>query len=263
MTRLVQAALEDDLVPHDVAELIATWPLIQMFNPPEGATIVIVGAYQGKVIEALLELYGDRHLVIHGFDPQQWALQRAHERLMKLQAAEWLQGEAAPGLHYRFPWQGNSRVTLWPFALGVEAGRQPMGEWETDACSFYRVGQRVQGDGEIRNAHEVLEDELNLDAIDLMVMNCEGAEWELLPYFMATRWATSIKRLAVQWHADALMPGMADAKINDSRTEVLDRLLAALHHGHGHRLVVDLRPAWTYSEYHEADIIGNPRTVQR
>lgn len=147
------------------------WPLDRY------STVFEVGAYEGRWAKQIMDKYG---CTVHAFEPQYWAV----AKLLYLQQ------------------QGFNKLQVHPYALGTKAGVLPMGEYETDACSFLHVGQRRQGEGEMRDACKVI-DELCLVGsrdINLMMINIEGYEYELLNYLIHCGATDHIERLCVQWH---------------------------------------------------------------
>lgn len=223
MNNRIKHALGDALFPADVAELIATWPLIHFFRLEPGDTVVVAGAYTGKLMAALLELYPGVNVV--GFEPQLWAWELAIARL----------GRDYPVMR----WQ------VYPFGLGDETrAGVPMGEFATDACSFINVGEgsREQGFGNLVEAGEAL---APLGSkISLMILNMEGYEFRLLPYLMKKGLLGQVKRLAVQWHPFEQLK-LETIAWQDPTNEMLALLGSPAW---PHKLVYDERPTWTYSE---------------
>lgn len=219
---IVQRALQDHVEDDDVAELIATWPLCQLFRLQPGDRAVVAGSYKGKVIQALLELYPGIH--VDGFEPQRWANEEATQRLK--------------------PYQPTIAWTIYPFALGDQTRQNvPMGEFGTDACSFINVGPQAREHG----AGDMVDvvDALNVigGRVDLMVLNCEGYEYRLIRHMITAKLLPSIKRLAIQWHVGLSGNGDLQAEEWD-----VDQLLNSVGFTADHRLVYDERPTWTYSE---------------
>jgi FkbM family methyltransferase len=125
------------------------WPLNSY------STVCEVGAYEGRWSKQIMKRY---NCTVHAFEPQSWAV----VKLIMLQKD--------------FP-----KLIIHPYALGNRETVLEMGEFETDACSFLLQGTRKGGKGEMRDAAAVLaaiSEEQN-KAIDLMMMNIEGYEYEL------------------------------------------------------------------------------------
>lgn len=138
------------------------------------SVVVVVGAYQGDTIAFLDFLYAP---IIHGYDPQGWAIDRGRWRFRE-----------RPDIH------------LYPHGLGKATGSFPMGEWGNDACSFVPLeAPRVMGQGQMVDIATVMERD-GLDLIDLMVLNIEGGEYDLLAHLIDEGLIPQIKHLLVQFH---------------------------------------------------------------
>lgn len=196
----------------DVSELIDRWPLIKEFKLPEGSNVVVIGAYRGLAMEALLELYPT--INIAGFEPQPWAWEEAQERL-----------------------RGHYNAIVYNIGLGVEDAMLDMGEWHTDAASFINngPGSRSQGVGYVGEADRLLK-MAGFEHIDLMICNTEGYEYHLIPYLRDKGWLDRIDRLAVQWH---WFPDLGYTP------ERMDAEIVELWKDH-FMMAKDERPAWTY-----------------
>lgn len=200
--------------PADIQQLISDWPLALIFDLKPGQDVVVAGAYEGKVIDLLLDLYpGTR---VFGFDPQAWAIDAAIQRLRRHTPTTW---------------------SLFHYGLGVEDAMLPMGEWHTDAASFFNPGphSRIQGEGELVDFRKCMIG-AGINHIDLLILNMEGYEFRLLPYLEQVGWIDRIDKLAVQWH-----PGL-DPDFTKDRT---DLVIADLENN-GLALIHDERPTWTY-----------------
>lgn len=155
--------------------------------------IVVFGAFRGKLLQWFAEKTPQgSHLV--GYEPQKWAYNETQSRLEPY--------------HER----GTHQIEIHNYGLEVEVYdpnpvTRVMGEWNTDSCSLL-ADTREHGTGEFRDAYTTLAS-LVLDhqqAIDLLVMNCEGYEWRLVPYLLEQLHRHQIppsfafKSLAIQWH---------------------------------------------------------------
>lgn len=156
-------------------DLLIRWPMAAHLNLPNNSSVLVVGAYKGITMKLIHEMYYPRVLI--GYEPQLWAV---------LEAMQTLKGT-------------NGVVFNW--GLGIESGKFPMGEFETDACSFINIGEgsRKQGEGLMWNADQALK-VLQQDRFDLMIMNIEGYEFELIPYLASKGWLNRIDKMAVQFH---------------------------------------------------------------
>lgn len=144
------------------------WPLTR------DSIVVEVGAYRGRWSSQIAERYGCK---VFAYEPQPWAF----DQLVTLSE--------------RYP-------NLIPFnhAIGLLDGSYPMGEWNTDACSFLHVGEREQGVGRMREATQVFAEILRHGKIDLVMMNIEGYEYKLVPYMLDMGICTVVERMCIQWH---------------------------------------------------------------
>lgn len=157
----------------DLEQLYSEWSLSEALDPITRPTIVVAGAYQGKVMRLMAEMFPDYEQII-GFEPQRWAYARAVDNT---------KGHRNMILHNKGLYAGRGNHTL------------NMGEWGTDACSLL-TEDRDNGTGIFQDAAIALE---GLD-IDLFVMNMEGYEYHLLPYLISTGMLDHIDQLAVQFH---------------------------------------------------------------
>lgn len=136
------------------------WPLTRR------SVVVDVGGYKGRWAYQIATRYRPR---LYVFEPQPWAHATCQALL----------GDAATVLNY---------------GLGDRDGMLPMGDWETDGCSFVKPGDGVGALREIGAAFA----ELKLKRIDLMLMNIEGYEYTLLPHMLSR--GILPRRLMVQFH---------------------------------------------------------------
>jgi hypothetical protein len=212
-----------------VDELDHSWPVGKQLVIPDGGTVVVAGAYRGKVIAYLLQRYPNIG-AIHGFEPQSWAMIDAIEHLSPI----------------------DKRVALYDYGLlaGIEAKDLPMNRWATDACSLVDSNDRDQGLAHfepfakaalaIISSHP--EWPMVHKDIDLFIMNVEGYEWELLHdmaripeggYIVKPQLAW-VKGLCVQFHEHALTSPQ-------QQTSVIAELTA--YYGPP---VYDSYPEWVY-----------------
>lgn len=199
----------------EVQDLIERWPLVTHYNLPPESNVLVIGSYKGLAIEAIDDLWHPAS--IRGYDPQIWACDEARARL-----------------------KDRPNCEIHEYGLGRYNTTLPMGEWHTDACSFINVGEgsRQQGVGHVWNAHDVLKVDFPTGNIDLVQLNCEGDEFNLIPYLREKGWLKRINRLAVQWH---LRIGPIPQKSEDD----MDREIGLLIDEDGYSLVWDERPSWT------------------
>lgn len=214
-------------ISDDVKELLNTWPIGWTFDLPSDATVIVAGSYKGRVMDLIDQVYSPKRII--GFDPAPWACEVAADRMV------------ARDLHSDFIPRGNN-YEIHQYGIGTQTGVFPMGEWETDGCSFVHVGgdSREQGRGEMREMVAAL-DELNIGHVDLVIFNMEGYEFNLLPYML-----------------DAGMLGIRKGS-KVALSCAFDRLCVQFHHGFGndgdwpatrerieqtHEVQVDNYPQW-------------------
>jgi FkbM family methyltransferase len=141
------------------------------FDLTPESVVVELGGYQGRWGKLIADKYHPR---LFAFEPQAWAAEKYRKRL----------GKAAQ---------------CFTYGLGTQNAVLPMGEFETDGCSFTRT-TRTQGMGELREYHSALA-ALDIGAIDLMLMNIEGYEFTLLPHIMPL---LNVKWFMIQFHCDTV-----------------------------------------------------------
>lgn len=201
--------MDDSLLTPEA--LLERWPLAHEFALPPDSRVAVVGAYRGLVMDLLDWLYHPALIV--GFEPQLWALADAEARLA-----------------------GRDNVDLRPYAIGrvrpYAEERRRLWEFGTDAASFHRNGQRESAAVTVRDVEDVFP---QLGHLDLVVMNIEGAEFEVLSEMLSHGYLGGIDRLAVQFHL-----GLG----ND---DTCDELRVAIEQTH--RTVAIVRPevlSWVY-----------------
>lgn len=223
MTSVMPSNIRDfPTMAEEMADLEANWPLASQIELPADATVLVVGAYKGKVMEWLLNKFIDVKHVI-GFEPQKWAYDLALARLS--------------------PYE--DKFTLMPWGLYAPndegaAERLPMYNFETDACTMvrppaYGMSPRAPGEGEFRDALTELTQNYGLqelpNGIDLCIMNIEGYEYDLLPHLLFND--VDINSYAVQFHHDVAY----DFKVFDTITEMTLRYGSPFF---------NMYPSWVY-----------------
>lgn len=180
------------IIEHEWDRRALDWPLTYT------SIVVEVGGYKGRWALQIQERYFPK---LYVFEPQPWAYAVCKEVLSK-------------------------RATVLNYGLGVEDAWLPMGEWESDGCSFVKEDER----GACATMRWIVTafTELGLDHIDLMLINIEGYEYTLIPHMLDR--GILPQRLMVQFHTFADPTGERGAAIQGQ----LDRL--------GYRVV------WTYGE---------------
>lgn len=117
----------------------------------------IVGGFKGTTARYLTERYDPR---IWAFDPQVHAIEHLNALALT-----------------------NPKLSVWPFGLGNRSGDLPMREVGSDAATFYNVDYVTSRDvssGYLVDARRLYED-VGAPVIDLLLLNCEGGEFEILP----------------------------------------------------------------------------------
>jgi len=155
----------------DLIGLDRIWPLGQQLTVPENGTIVVAGAYEGRYVHYLSEMFPTAY--IHGYEPQDEARSMAEKRL-----------------------KGRNRVRFSRYALGTANRSMSLGKQGTDGASFMENLGKA-GMITVLDAVDVLH---GLPPVDLLVLNAEGSEWSLLPYLMDEMMQHRIKSLAIQFH---------------------------------------------------------------
>lgn len=198
----------------DVEALMLGWPLT------DKSVVFDVGAFEGKWAAKIAERYNP---ALYLFEPQ---AEGSHMDRLR---------EGLQGRNYR----------LFPYALGERNAELPMGEWDTDGCSFLLTEEDARRPGNTRTqmGHGLMVDAVawldsyEIENVDLASINIEGYEFRLLPYLIDTGAIRRFQRLAVQFHL--FVPGaeqMADA---------IRSRMAETHH-----VLWDAFPTWVAWERH-------------
>jgi len=97
-----------------------------------------------------------------------------------------------------------AKAHLFNLALWTEDGQGTLCDIERDRANLF-------GETEPRAKVKLVEavkffEENKLNNVDVMSLNIEGAEFQLLPYFVKTGLVKRIKNLMIQWHYDTTKP---------------------------------------------------------
>lgn len=151
------------------------WDLESVDFPLTSKSVVLeIGGYCGRWALEIAQRYNPN---IHVFEPQEWAFEKCLESLKDFPATK-----------------------VYNVALGVESGSFPMGNWETDGCSFVNVPDRKpSGNGIMAEIGKTL-DFLHIDHIDVCLMNIEGYEFKLIPYMIENGIMDRIDYFMCQFH---------------------------------------------------------------
>lgn len=198
-------------------ERLSTWPLRDVIikyltSITTSVNIVVVGAYEGTVMQYLIEQCIENDVYIRniiGYEPQQWAVEAARRKL--------------------HPYIDLISWDVAPCGLATVSGSLPMNEFGTDAASLVRSRLRPNHEGTITVVEAV--DELSkvikmYGTIDLMVMNIEGYEYQLLPHI--SRLLPDISALAVQFHTD--LPSVSETDYANSLYLLDTTYIQTFHH---------------------------------
>lgn len=171
IARLVAEATASAAViehPWDVQAL--DWPLTTR------SVVVEVGGYKGRWALQIAERYSPMLFV---FEPQSWAADVCRAVLGR-------------------------RANVYAVALGDQDATLPMGDFETDGCSFTKPGASM---GQMREIRGMFDQCQITKRIDLMLMNIEGYEYTLIPHMLSV--GVLPERLMVQCHGDMIdhIPG--------------------------------------------------------
>jgi FkbM family methyltransferase len=150
-------------IEHEWDRRAIDWPLTK------DSVVVEVGGYKGRWAFQIVGYYQPR---LYVFEPQPWAFLVCRNLL-----------------------RGHAKVL--PYALGITDGAFPMGDFETDGCSFVKEGTQQRGTGQMREIGAAFA-ELSIRHIDLMLINIEGYEYTLIPHMLDR--GILPQRLMVQFH---------------------------------------------------------------
>jgi len=155
----------------DLAELDRIWPLGRQLVVPDDGTIVVAGAYEGRYLRYLSDLFPTAK--VWGFEPQATAFLTAQERC-----------------------KDNLNIRLFSFGLATSDRYIRIGNAGTDGASVATLAGKLEG-AQFRDAVVMLNSTL---PIDLLVLNAEGSEWALLPYLLDEMMHHRIRSMAIQFH---------------------------------------------------------------
>ncbi len=186
---------------------------IQEFPLNEDSVVFIVGAWEGKHAQYFIDRYNPNMFL---FEPQ-----KIRAKLLKEKFA------------------GNLKVKVFCFGLGEMSTRLELSRVGTDRCSFiHRLEGMDLGEGDFEGPHararimEVGEfmGQERLSGIDLILMNCEGYEFRLLPWICQTKIINRCQYLMVQFHMH---------HEGSDRMEEIKKMMVRTH-----RIRDDYEPAW-------------------
>lgn len=164
----------------DLQALDAIWPIGRQLVIPDGSTVLIAGAYKGRYMHYIAELYPKAGLIL-GFEPQKEVAQEAFWRTHKYQ-----------------------NCIVVGRALGTESRESvPMGEWGSDGCSLVSVHGKI-GLVSMVEFSEALKQH-RIKKLSCFICNMEGYEYELLPHIFRNNLHKQIDSIAVQFHPESAL----------------------------------------------------------
>jgi len=164
----------------DLIELDRIWPLGQKLVMPDGGTILVAGAYEGRYMHYLSEMFPKASVI--GYEPQPTAFKTLLSRTRPL-----------------------LNTVIYCKGLATRERYMELGNYGTDGASVLtHAGERK--DVEMLDAVEAIQ---SVDPLALFVMNMEGYEWALLPYLLDEMMHHRIASFAIQFHPAYVSPGRA------------------------------------------------------
>lgn len=165
---------------EDLEELDRIWPLGKQLVVPDGGTVLVAGAYEGRYMDYICTRFKPK--IVLGFEPQADKANQAEMRLARH--------------HYA------SRVFM--YGIGVHDCLAYMEQTGTDGCRV-QIGNSPNAAKAVtlRSVDSILDVH---GPIDLFICNMEGYEIPLLAYLCVTARFKEIKSLAVQFHTESNVP---------------------------------------------------------
>ena len=149
--------------------LALDWPL------NEDSHVWEIGGFEGRWAQQIWDKY---HCNITIFEPQAWAVERMKKRFA-----------------------GISKIDIRPYGLWTHDDTLALANFETDGASMVSVQpDKPIGMGKFVDYFSELEDFPH--AIDVALMNIEGAEYILLPEFVWSGVIMQFKNIWCQFHPD-------------------------------------------------------------
>lgn len=159
---------------EDLEELDRIWPLGKQLIVPDGGTVLVAGAYEGRYMHYICTRF--KPGTVHGFEPQADKAAVAEDRLRK-------HGQLTKVFRYGI---GVQDCIAFLHHLGTDGAS--IGQWTPEAPTV-----------RLRGINGILDDH---GPIDLFICNMEGYEIPLLSYLCATGRISEIQSLAVQLHTE-------------------------------------------------------------
>lgn len=164
---------------EDLEELDRIWPLGKQLVVPDGGTVLVAGAYEGRYVDYICTRFKPGRVV--GYEPQIAAADKATQRL-------WQHAPLA-------------NTNIHPVGIGVHDCTVSMENIGTDGCTV--SSKRNPSVFGLVGIDWVLDRD---GPFDLFICNMEGYEIPLLAYLCVTARLKEIKSLAVQFHKESNVP---------------------------------------------------------
>lgn len=157
---------------EDLAELDRIWPLGKQLIVPDGGSVLVAGAYEGRYMDYICTRFKPGKVL--GFEPQLEKAILAEDRLR----------------------QHGQIAKMYGLGIGVQDCKAFVEDYGTDGCRVSRAGPFLR-EVKLRSIESILDEH---GPFDLFICNMEGYEIPLLSYLYATGRISEIKSLAVQFH---------------------------------------------------------------
>jgi hypothetical protein len=161
---------------EDLNELDRIWPLGKQLIVPDGGSVLVAGAYEGRYMDYVATRF--KPGLVIGFEPQKEKANKSRDRLER---------------------HGDKTITAH-VGLGVHDCMVSMDGFGTDGC---HVCNYEQGHAVRFSSLDYVFRIASWTAIDLFICNMEGYEIPLLSYLCANGDIGRIKSIAVQFHSNS------------------------------------------------------------
>lgn len=156
----------------DLQELDRIWPLGKQLIVPDGGTVLVAGAYEGRYMHYICTRFTPGRVI--GYEPQKDKAAKAWERLAEFGSA-----------------------TVVCEGIGVHTCLVTLERTGSDGCHVANYASATEV--RLNSIDNILSG--GIGPIDLFICNMEGYEIPLLAYLCATGRISEIKSLAVQFHS--------------------------------------------------------------
>lgn len=146
------------------------------FKWSETPTLVVeLGGFHGRWAFAMYDRY---HSPMHIFEPQLWLVDELREGIAQRGA--------------------QADITVHPYGLLKTSGVRQIFSFGTDGASVVSGNGSMRGTGDFKAIETVLEESPELRSASHMLINVEGAEYEIIDEMIRCKWFPSI--VMVQFH---------------------------------------------------------------